>query len=182
MTTERRVTVDPALMGYYREASATKLQFQGLSVLHHERDIRRLVIDACGKDANPRKVRVLDYGSGLGFAWTKHRLHEKLGFVEPTLYDPGVRGLETKPDGTFTGVICSDVLEHVPEQLVDALLQEVFGYAERFVWLSVCCRKAKKYFPDGTNLHVTVKPREWWETRVRAAALEGVQLHLVFTD
>lgn len=183
-TTTMRETVDPALMPYYREASATGLQFLGLSVMHHERDIRRLVVTACGKDTPPSKISVLDYGSGRGMQWKRERLHEKLGVSRPTQYDPGVAGLETKPEGTFTGVICSDVLEHVPEHLVENLLAEVFEYAEKFVWLSVCCRAAKKRFPDGTNLHVTVRPREWWQDKVNAAAAlhPNTHVHLVFTD
>jgi hypothetical protein len=80
-------------------------------------------------------------------------------------------------------VICSDVLEHVPEQLVDNVIEELFGYARLFVWMSICCRQAKKHFPDGTNLHVTVQPEAWWIARIAryARAGEGPACHVVFT-
>jgi hypothetical protein len=37
------------------------------------------------------------------------------------------------------------------------------------VWASVCCRPAKKHFPDGVNMHVTVMPLDWWQERVNDA-------------
>ena len=103
----------------------------------------------------------------------------------PTLYDPGVEGLRQKPAGTFDGVICNDVLEHVPEHLVREVIAELFDYAERFVWASVCCRPAKKWFDPETkerNLHVTLQPQKWWNARFLEAAGKkpGVKWSLVF--
>ena len=169
-----RETVDPALIAWYRQASATKAQFQGLSVINHAKPIRKL-IQATGA------TRLLDYGCGLGNQYSAAKLHEFWGVPVPALYDPGVVGLETKPAGSFHGVICSDVLEHVPEALLGNLLAEVFGYAERFVWMSVCCRPAKKSFPDGRNLHVTVRDPQWWTRLVRKFERPGLRTELIFT-
>jgi hypothetical protein len=108
---------------------------------------------------------LLDYGCGAGDAYKQpHRLHRHLGmrWFDVTLYDPAFPEHDEKPRGTFDGVICSDVLEHVPEDQVDALVATLFGHARRFVWASVCCRPAKKVFPDGTNLHCTIQPIDWW--------------------
>lgn len=174
MATSSAETVDEKLIAWYLEASSGGLQFHGLSILPHARELG-ILIRATGS------TRLLDYGSGCGHQYGKHhRLHERWGVPQPTLYDPGVAGLEAKPAGTFDGVICSDVMEHVPERLVPAVLAEVFAYAEKFVWISVCCRPAKKKFPDGTNMHVTVRPQEWWVPLVRDVAA-GKRFDLVFT-
>lgn len=166
-------TLDPKLISWYREAHARKRQFQGLSVLTYADQIGRMI-------RGVNAVTLLDYGCGQGLQYTEHKLHERWGVPMPALYDPGVPALEAKPAGTFDGVICSDVLEHVPEELVANVLCELFGYARSFVWLSVCCRPAKKKFPDGRNLHVTVKDQAWWARRVRKFARE-IPTQLVFT-
>lgn len=168
-----RETVDAALIAHYRFASAERQQFRGLSVLKYQDELAAIV---CATGA----VTLLDYGCGLGQQYTDHHLHERLGVPMPALYDPGVVGLETKPQGRFDGVICSDVLEHVPERLVENVIAECFDYADKFVWFSVCCRPAKKCFADGTNLHVTIKPPSWWKKLVKRVAA-GRQYQLIFT-
>lgn len=85
-----------------------------------------------------------------------------------TLYDPAFRRDDILPAGKFDMVICSDVLEHVPEDEVDQLIERLFGYGRLIIWASVCCRLAKKTFADGTNMHVTVQPYEWWERKFAA--------------
>jgi 2-polyprenyl-3-methyl-5-hydroxy-6-metoxy-1,4-benzoquinol methylase len=175
-----RQTVDEKLNAWYREAHDTGTNFRGLSVMHHDRDIRRLIVRACGPKSEA--LRVLDYGCGAGMQYeAPHNLQRKLHIPKPTLYDPGNAMYAEKPAGTFDGVICSDVLEHVPEALVGNVLAEVFDYAERFVWMSVCCRAAKKVFPDGTNMHVTVKGEQWWRKQVAKHAKAGVVYDLIFT-
>lgn len=171
-----RETVDPDVAAWYQSKSSLGTQFRGLSVINHDREIHGL-IRATGS------VRLLDYGCGLGHQYTEQQLHKRWGVPMPTLYDPGVAGLDTKPQGRFDGVICSDVLEHVPEELVDNVIAELFDYAERFLWASVCCRPAKKFFDPDTrtrNLHLTVQPQKWWVDRFFRAA-NGRRHFLVFT-
>ena len=83
-----------------------------------------------------------------------------------TLYDLAFRRDDIPAGRQFDMVICSDVLEHVPEDEVDQLIERLFGYGRRGL-ASVCCRLAKKTFADGTNMHVTVQPYEWWGAQVR---------------
>lgn len=144
-----------------------------MSILKYEREIGVLLRSSGAK-------RVLDYGCGLGLQYKKARLHEKWGIPSPECYDPGVLARSAKPAGTFEAVLCSDVMEHVPEDLVDAVLEEIFGYAEKWVWMSICCRPAKKFFDDGRNLHLTVKKDRWWISKVRKAS-RGKSHHIVFT-
>lgn len=158
-----RQTVDPTLIEHYRDAIKEGSQFFGVGVLQYAKPIGKLITRTGAKT-------LLDYGCGLGQAYTKQGLHKRWGVPVPTLYDPAVKKFSAKPFRTFDGVICSDVLEHVPEELVDAVINELFAYADKFVWASVCCRAAKKKFPDGRNMHVTIQPFAWWQAKMTAAA------------
>jgi hypothetical protein len=80
-------------------------------------------------------------------------------------------------------VICSDVLEHVPEAEVPMFVERLFKRARKHVWASVCCRPAKKTFP-GTqvNLHVTLQPVSWWSAWFEdCSRMHGVPFTLVET-
>jgi len=164
---------DDDVIEHYRAASATGEQFRGMSIVKYERDIGVLI-------AATRSTRLLDYGSGVGDQYKKAGIHKRWGVPMPYCYDPGVDIHYTRPTGTFDGVLCSDVLEHVPEELVDNVLHDVFSFAEKWVWLSVCCRPAKKFFEDGRNLHLTVRRDRWWVKRIRDAS-GGKKFYLVFT-
>lgn len=151
------------ILRQYRAMAATGLHFRGLTVMQHEEAIRALV-------ERHRARTILDYGAGAGEAWARpFELHKRLGIDRPTLYDPAFKH-NSLPGCRFHGVICSDVLEHVPEPAVDGLIARLFSYAERFVFASVCCRPAGKTFPDGTNLHVTIQPRQWWAEKFERLA------------
>ena len=119
---------------------------------------------------------LLDYGSGKGQQYRVRKQHEKFAFPEPRCYDPGVPGLDEKPAGPFDGVLCLDVMEHVPEAHVDEVLGEIFGLARKFVYLVIFTDKARKHLPDGRNCHLTQKPAAWWDDRIARHAREGLAL------
>jgi hypothetical protein len=107
---------------------------------------------------------ILDYGCGLGHQYKLKRVHDAWGGLMPTLYDPAVPGIDSRPVGQFDGVICTEVLEHVPADELDAVIKDIFRFARLWCYISVCCRPAKpnKNLPDGRNAHVTIRPQEWW--------------------
>lgn len=154
-----RNTVDEKLVRKYRAMAAIGGNFRGLSVLAYVDQIAELIRQTGSQ-------HILDYGAGRGDAYEEpFDLRAKWG-VQVTLYDPAFPTHEIKPVGNFHGVICSDVLEHIPVGNVEAVLEDLFDYAERFLWMSVCCRPAKKKFDDGKNMHVTVRPLKWWNAMV----------------
>lgn len=149
------------LLDEYRKLAAKGENFHGLSILQYKVLLGRLVHET-------GSTSLLDYGCGRGDAWhSPHQLHHYLGIRRKNLclYDPSFPKHDKLPTGKYDGVLCSDVLEHVPGELVGGVIATLFGYANKFVWASICCRPAKKSFADGTNMHVTVKPMEWWESQ-----------------
>lgn len=125
---------------------------------------------------------LLDYGSGKGEQWklsynldaiadtTERRLMAYLGLDSVRCYDPGVAAFSTPPENRFDGVICFDVLEHCPEDDIPWILDQIFGYARKFVLANVACFPAGKSLPNGENAHCTVMPVPWWRERVDAVA------------
>lgn len=169
-----------SLVPAYRELAKTATDnFGGTSILHHRESIRDLVRATGAKT-------MLDFGCGRGDAYrSPHKLHHYLGLPRSAvlLYDPafasdGVFSTSTLPTGKFDLVVASDVMEHIPVEEVDEFVARLFSYAKLGVWASVCCRPAKKFFADGTNLHCTVKPFDWWNN-VFARANQGAMAYVL---
>jgi len=150
------------LLPLYKEMADTGIHFLGLSILQHADEIGKLI-----KQYEVKKV--LDYGCGHGDQYrAPHRLHARWGLKwwDVTLYDPSFERIDEQPVGKWDLVVCSDVLEHIPEDQVEDTIGYLFMYARKLVWASVCCRPAKKNFlGTDINLHVTLKPVAWWEAK-----------------
>jgi hypothetical protein len=147
------------LVPLYREMAADGANFHGLSILQHSKQIGKLI-----KECDAQTV--LDFGAGRGDAYNSpHKVYRDWGLKrhQVTLYDPAFPKHDKLPSRKFDFVVCSDVLEHVPEADVDVFIHNLFKLAKHGVWASVCCRPAKKTFPqNGENLHVTLHPLQWW--------------------
>jgi len=161
--------------GAKEQGLAAEKTFPGGSLLRHIKAVRRMVVATQAR-------RVLDYGSGKGLQYRPQKIvvdgqHVADGVAEywdvdeVRCYDPGYPPHAQLPEGTYDGVVCTDVLEHCSEEDLPWIVGELFAYAGRFVFANVACFPAKKTLPDGRNAHVTVQPPEWWrELFERAAA------------
>jgi len=98
---------------------------------------------------------VLDYGCGK----------QTLGQAAPHLmirgYDPCIEGLDDLPDPADL-VVCGDVMEHVEEEHVDAVLDHIQTLARKVAMFVIATRPAKKTLPDGRNAHITLHDTNWW--------------------
>jgi hypothetical protein len=130
--------------------------------------------------------RILDYGSGKGYQYLEKRVHEQWGGNLPYCYDPGVIQLQEKPSGKFAGIICTDVMEHIAPADVDAVLNDIFAsidYSGKcFVYFNICTREAGKTFEDGQNVHLTVRPADWWNAQLQPFEQQGLQVHAEYAD
>ena len=78
------------------------------------------------------------------------------------LYDPGVNNFSIYPKKKMDGVICIDVVEHMPPEDVVNFIEDIFKLAKKFVFIVIACYLAKKKLPDGRNVHLSIKtPKEW---------------------
>lgn len=157
--------------------------FPGKSLPPQAHHIQRLVADTGA-------AQLLDYGSGKGQQYRYWPYRDAQGTTHPNVqaywgvpvqcYDPAYGPHGALPQGRFDGVICTDVLEHVPEEDVPWVVGELFGYARRFVFANVACFPAGKRLPNGQNAHCTVKPVKWWRREFdrASAAAPGLRWEL----
>lgn len=158
--------------GESRLGLAPERTYPGVSLLPHIDRIRRLV-----RRTDSRNL--LDYGAGKGFQYSqgvlepgRHEGHDcVLDYWDVDAvhcYDPCYPPLSKLPEGRFDGVITTDVLEHCAETDVPWIVDEIFGYAERFIFACIACYPAKTTLPNGENAHCTLRSPQWW-----AAVFEG---------
>lgn len=141
--------------------------FPGASLLPQAHHIRRLVQHTGSRT-------LLDYGSGKGMQYRPMALSDGSaswdgvqaywGVERVVCYDPGYQPFSRLPQERFDGVICTDVLEHCPEQDLEWIVAELFAHAAKFVFASVACHPAAKRLPNGENAHCTVRPPAFWES------------------
>jgi hypothetical protein len=131
-------------------------RFPGRSMMQWVPQIADLV-------AEFKSTKLLDYGCGEGRQWSHERVQNVLGVEIPTLFDPCTDAWSARPQGLFDGVICTDVMEHVPDGELKGVVEDIAGFATQWAFISVCCRQANLKFEDGTNIHVTIHPFDWWK-------------------
>src|ERR1039458_7614601 len=149
--------------------------FSGISLLPQARDIKRLIRQTAA-------ASILDYGSGKGGQYQPQRIELDRGQWDNVqdywdvdyvrCYDPCFVPFSELPAEKYDGVISTDVLEHCPEDDLPWILDEMFGFARSFVFLTIACHQARKRLPNGENAHCTVKSSDWWNQllqRVSAA-------------
>jgi mitochondrial fission protein ELM1 len=87
------------------------------------------------------------------------------------------------PPGGFDGVICTEVLEYLPDEDVDWFVEELFAHANRFVYATVSNGARVPDLPDGTPpRRLASGGRRRWYTRFENASARhpGVHWNLVF--
>lgn len=148
--------------------------FDGRSLPRQAHRIRALISRTSAKT-------ILDYGCGKGTQYApgnimengvpKWRSIQEYWAVESILcYDPAYAPHSAMPQGEYDGVVCTDVLEHCPEEDLPWIIGELLLYARRFVFANIACYPAAKVLPNGENAHCTLLPVERWQALFEAAA------------
>lgn len=99
-------------------------------------------------------VSVLDYGCG------KQTLQRELGFPIHQ-YDPCIPEFSATPVPADL-VVCTDVLEHIEPDCIDAVLDDLKRVTGKVAFLTVATGPAKKSLPDGRNAHILQRAPKWW--------------------
>ncbi len=120
--------------------------------------------------SKPRSVLFAGCGHGhaarlmqrLGFPVFCCDISEKaLGFDElrPVFVRAPLWSLPYKA-ADFYAVYCADVLEHIPERMIDDCIKELARVCEEQAFIQVST--IEDLDNQGRPLHLTVKPAEWW--------------------
>lgn len=110
---------------------------------------------------------VLDYGCGAGTLGASLRADPPRG-VRIDEYDPAIKGKDAPPQFADL-VVCTDVLEHIEPECLDAVLEHLRMLARKAIFAVIATRPASKTMSDGRNAHLIIEPGEWWERRLLAA-------------
>lgn len=141
------------LLDYYRKTHDSRVY--GTSAVKYLRYLRPEI-------ALLRPASILDYGCGqslfldcldLGYDARLHR------------YDPAIPAYAELPGETVDLLVSIDVLEHIEEDDLDAVLAEMRAVC-RHALIVVDTRPAKHTLPDGRNAHLSLHPRSWWRERL----------------
>jgi len=160
------------LVDAYKVLHKEEDKFKGISLVGNVPIIYNII-----KDNNCKTL--LDYGCGKAIPYNTER-HKELKLVKPvqelweidsfSLYDPGFEEYNKIPTGKYDIVICTDVLEHIPEQDLEWVLKRIFNYATKAVYLNISCVPAIKTFKEGKfkdrNVHVSVFDKDWWVKKI----------------
>ena len=68
----------------------------------------------------------------------------------------------TKPDSAFDLVFCNDVLEHIEPNFIEKVIQDINLYANKYIWLRIDTKPARKELSDGRNAHLIIENEAWW--------------------
>jgi len=115
------------------------------------------------------KAKVLVIGAGTGYEIINY-LNHGYDVKAIDLYVPDIKRVrdvtfvgsaEDMPfdDKEFDFVHCTEMMEHVPEEITDAILMEAKRVSERFVF-SIATRHDKPY-----DTHINIHPAWWWIKR-----------------
>ncbi len=156
--------------------------FPGKSLLPHIEQIKALIQKYAAET-------LLDYGCGKGALYAERHvlksgisvpsLQKWWGILELRLYDPAYDPYMTLPDAVYHGVISTDVLEHCPVEDLPWIIDEIFHFSGKFVYLHVSCNPAVNFLPDGQNAHCTVKRKKWWDRLIYGIANHYPSLEVV---
>jgi len=115
----------------------------------------------------PKGSSYLDVGCGRGETLALADSHGLISFgieIVPSLCDSDnvfwadITDLPLNDD--FGYVSCYDVLEHLPPEDVGPALDELFRVASKALFITTNDRRSRL---GEHELHLTRKPREWWE-------------------
>lgn len=107
---------------------------------------------------------ILDYGCGQGTLAPLLR-----GDFTVREYDPAIPSKCETPKAADI-VVCTDVLEHVEPEHLNAVLENIRYLTLKAALLVIACRPANKLLADGRNAHLIIEPSAWWIKRINALA------------
>lgn len=143
----------------YTEYHKTNRWMKGEFMLDYVFEIQELVF-------KHKPENILDFGCGKRYSYTHHKVH-RLWDVPVLFYDIGIPKYSKRPDtAQVDSIISCDVLEHIPEELIDEVLSYWAACEPKFVFCTVAGYPAIQKLPNGENAHCLIKSKEWWHKKL----------------
>lgn len=159
---------------YLEHHSNPSNNYTGDSLQIHYDSIQNLITEKKCKTA-------LDYGCGSASGYINDRIHLKWGLEDMGLYDPGVPQFGVLPGKKYDLVICTDVLEHVPEEEISDTLNEIFSISKKCCFINIAMYPAGTFLPNGENAHCTLKPIDWWRVKMSENIKKDIEVHALYS-
>jgi len=85
---------------------------------------------------------------------------------------------------SYGGVVSVGALQHVPEEDIGWVLDEMFKAAQSFVYIAVSTAAASQSLPNGSPAPCNVQTPEWWKGQLELAAKRrpGIRWYLRAAD
>ena len=182
------------LIEAYKHLHEDDCKFQGISLIP-------FAIDIYGILQYNKCKSILDYGCGKGYPYKEqyknlnHKgkipnfdkpLHLWWGIEDLFLYDPGVPEHNKLPTKKHDMVICTDVLEHIPEEDLDWIIREICSLCNSTIFFNVSCVPAVKTFTSGKykgeNVHVSIFDHAWWVSKIKDVHKDYKELKIYLTS
>lgn len=105
---------------------------------------------------------ILDYGCGQGSLRLALRMAGTPAKISE--YDPAIEGKDRPPAPAHL-VVCTDVLEHVEPEKIDAVLEHLWLLSVHGLFVVVSLVETAKTLSDGRQAHILLRPERWWRER-----------------
>jgi SAM-dependent methyltransferase len=122
--------------------------------------IRKILDFGCGTGEGVRVLRNMGYDAyGVDIssntkAWMENNV---------TLYCGSYDGRRTKhEDNEFDMVGCFEVMEHIPEELAEQTLREIYRIGNKHFAFTIALQEEAALIYGKLSFHVNLKPVEWW--------------------
>jgi len=121
-------------------------------------------------ESNGSIQTILDYGCGQG------KLSRGLKDYAVDEYDPAIPGKNKIPERPYDLVVCTDVMEHIEEQLVQNVLRHIRTLASQRAYFVIALGPAVKELPDGRNAHILQATPSWWKLEIEHAFFQVISM------
>ena len=76
-------------------------------------------------------------------------------------------------------VISIDVLEHIPSQDTDWVLEKIISKATKYVFINLACYPAVALLPNGKNAHINVNNPQWWAEKILSLKKKYMDIKII---